>query len=584
MNIDEEISATEDLVLSLRQRHNALVTAVNTPREILCAIFAYWPVELKRNIQIVRPPAWLAILQVCSRWRQTYLSTPTLWSDPGDIWLPELQQYVEVVLERALGAPIDIEFSFNDISCIEKLPEALPAAISWLRSLKFYGQDSKLSKMLRVLNGLPAPRLEALQFDLASDEYDKGHDLRRCHLFAGEPPALKILTLRNCMFSWKWSFLTITTLTQLNIEGHSRGPRPALTDLLAVLSRLPVLEQLRLTNCLPILTQHVEHVHHTRVELQHLRRLKLISNSPLALHAVALHIRVPTSAKFSIRCTNYSFGEQPALDPFHAQLLSDIVIDHVLVDGLNSSPREGIKRVFDQHLAIRGSEEDISPHESFMDFGAMRYHERYNLNAPFDFVRSKQSWESFLQFYITWETDFEPNTPYTPRAHMASFTYGAILNAVPLGGLQVAYLTGDIFRHHTRFALTFRKAINVQALTLAGEIQYHALEAMSGLIDIDSSLTDQLLFPSLKRLCLCITLAHTVLSDGRTAIRHLRAMLRRRRDADQNAVGGLRMLDRLGLFCSAIPDAQARGLGPLVRHGSADVIRADEDSDLEGDT
>lgn len=40
MNLDEDIVAKEDLVLDLRQRHNALILAVNAPTDILYAIFS----------------------------------------------------------------------------------------------------------------------------------------------------------------------------------------------------------------------------------------------------------------------------------------------------------------------------------------------------------------------------------------------------------------------------------------------------------------------------------------------------------------------------------------------------------------
>lgn len=43
------------------------------------------------------------------------------------------------------------------------------------------------------------------------------------------------------------------------------------------------------------------------------------------------------------------------------------------------------------------------------------------------------------------------------------------------------------------------------------------------------------------------------------------------------------MLDRLGLFHSDMPDAQVQALGPLVRHGSVDLLRPEDDNDPDED-
>lgn len=258
------------------------------------------------------------------------------------------------------------------------------------------------------------------------------------------------------------------------------------------------------------------------------------------------------------------------------------MLSHVLIDGPRSPARDGID--LDQHLSVTGSDEDCLPHESFLHLGVMRYHERDDLNTPFDSVRRKQTYEVFIQLALTWETSFEVNTPYALRATLAAFAYGAFLNAIPLVGIRAAFIAGDIFRHHTLFAMTFHKAQNVAALTLTGETQLVALEAMSGLIEVDNPLSNQPLFPSLRWLCICTTPAQAVLTDGNTAFTHLRTMLQRRVDADQDAVGGLRMLGRLGLFHSEMPDAQVEQLGPLVAHGSVDLLRAEDDVDSEGET
>ncbi|KZV68082.1 hypothetical protein PENSPDRAFT_736145 [Peniophora sp. CONT] len=581
MDIDEDIKTTENLVLSLRQRHNALIPAANAPPEILCSIFAYHPVKVKRFTTISRPHTWLAILRVCSRWRNTYISTPTLWSDPGAVWLPEMKDYSEVVLERARGAPTDIEFYFADglSSYRVKLPTALLEAVSWLRTLRVTGQLDTLSKIFRVLNDAPAPLLETLEFNLASDEYDKGHDLRRCRLFGGVAPALKILSLRNCMFAWDWSLLNAPTITELDIKGHSHGPRSTLEELLSVLSNLPRLEYLRLRNCLPDIMHRVAYVQDNRVELQKLAHFELVSNSPFALYAVAAHIRAPTSTNFILHCANFSLAGQHEVDTLHYEVLFEALQSHVFMDGAtrqNRVPREGI--VLDKHLVVRGSNEDILPCESAMEFGVMRYHEQDDLDAPFDFVRRKQTWEVFVGLTLSWEAGFEPNVAYNLRAQLVAATFGVFLNIAPLTALQAVFVAGDIFRDPAMFAVVFHKAKNVQALTLSAD---GALEALSGLVDVHNPLGDHLLFPSLKRLCICARPAHEVLSDGNTAFTHLRAMLRRRRDADQDAVDGLRMLDRLGLFHSEMPDAHVQRLGRLVTHGSVDLVTAEDDLDPE---
>ncbi|KZV68083.1 hypothetical protein PENSPDRAFT_653526 [Peniophora sp. CONT] len=379
------------------------------------------------------------------------------------------------------------------------------------------------------------------------------------------------------MFSWESPLLSVITLTELDIAAHSSLEHPTLEVLLAVLRRLPALKFIRLKNCLPSIAHRIAHDGHTRVEPPHLNHFELISGSPFALHAVAAHVRVPTSAKFLIQCDNYSFAHQVEFDEQHAQALADAVLSHVFVHGLHHHPRDGIH--IGQHLLALCSDEITQPYESSLEFGTMRYSDSDDVDTPFDFMRKSQSWEPFIGLNLSWDVDFEPNTPYILLEGLTMRAYKALLSNIPLDLLKGVHIAGDAFTEPETFIRSFHSAKNVEALTLSGEVQSAALEVMSGLINFDDPLSSEPLFPSLKRLCICELPPDAIMMDGNTALTHLRATLQRRRDADQDAVGGLRVLDRLGLFHSIVLAALVEELGPLVTHGSVDLITAGDNGD-----
>ncbi|VDC03708.1 unnamed protein product [Peniophora sp. CBMAI 1063] len=568
MKIDEEIQATEDLVLGLRRQHNALISAANAPADILYEIFSFYPAKAKRNAKVSQPPTWRSIPMVCSRWRQTYISNPALWNAPGTIHLPEMINTTRLFLERAYGVPTDLSLHFRDPETLgAKLPKALAAGVPWLRSLEITGICSKLAGLLRVY--ALAPRLEELRLRLSGDE--DGHDISQSTLFAGGVPSLKTLTLTGCVFSWDSPLLRAPTLTDLEIDGHPSLPRPTLEVLLELLQCSSALKSVSLKNCLPEVGVRLSNsIGDKRLELPHLIHLELTSNSPFALHAVATHIRVPTSARFFIRCKDYAFADHFNVDEQHSQALVDAMLSHVLSRGPGSQPREGI--CLDQHLLALSSYQTYEPSDSSLEFGTMCYGNTDDLDAPFDFVRDMQSWTPSIGLHLSWD-EFRLRTLY-PMERMTEHAFNSLLSAIPLFELKGAHLSGDAFYHEEKVVSSFRDANNIEALTISRQALRGVLEAISGVFTDDLSFSSNPLFPSLKHLCVCDMPLQTIIARGETAYTHLRAALRRRREAggDQTSMNGLQQLDRLGIYHTYLPAAQMEELGQLVTYGSVDAM------------
>jgi len=168
---------------------------------------------------------------VCRRWRNTFLSTPSLWNNIKTLKDPKM---TKAYLERSRNSPLDISISPGALQT-----EGASASLSMLRSLSNQLQtarflcDDMITTVIDIIQN-PCPRLVELYLELPDGTPFPGID------DLGKFPSLKSLTfigdVKNLRFSKP------SNIRKLGV-GYRHGGKFRLASLLPLLAGTPLLEE-----------------------------------------------------------------------------------------------------------------------------------------------------------------------------------------------------------------------------------------------------------------------------------------------------------------------------------------------------
>ncbi|KAI0039720.1 hypothetical protein FA95DRAFT_1612345 [Auriscalpium vulgare] len=189
--------------LALRQQHNSLLPIARIPPELLSTVFTFLKDVYPRSRHRI---GWLAVTQVCSRWRLIALHQPGLWSD---ISLSDGYQFATTSLSRTRNAPLSISSDRQASLEIWQLKFLLDnmSRIQVLRVVVFGESLTALTK--------PAPLLHTLEM---CGWHDNGLP---DDFLGGCAPALRKLDYLTVGAALPWTSSLLTRLTSLEIEVHN---------------------------------------------------------------------------------------------------------------------------------------------------------------------------------------------------------------------------------------------------------------------------------------------------------------------------------------------------------------------------
>ncbi|RPD70051.1 hypothetical protein L226DRAFT_616453 [Lentinus tigrinus ALCF2SS1-7] len=308
--------------LTIRRKTPCIVDEI--PYELLVHIFqsVQWATGWQTpSSQIV--PAWISFTWVCRRWRDVALSSPILWtsirnagpkSSHGQRWLP-------IFLERAQGAPLDIDISLRcgKEICAETLRTIEPYSFT-IRHFRICLQ--KLEPGIIAYRTLVFPLIAkmsnleelTLQVSFFRNDDDMIHATRD-HL-----PSLRTLRAEHQFIPWSSS--VYTKLRSLEISPYRNPPSPS--EFFQILRGCPDLEGLVFGPGLPRpgAPPAGESEESFFVALPRLRTMKL-AGRPSQIEFVSRYIEVPPTCSIDIGLSgthDHPNSEVAALIPGHRML------------------------------------------------------------------------------------------------------------------------------------------------------------------------------------------------------------------------------------------------------------------------
>ncbi|TFY74581.1 hypothetical protein EWM64_g9431 [Hericium alpestre] len=291
--IKEAIGRYDDVLKSLAESsafvatpRNALIQNARIPPEILSRIFRFavdlhpcthdgpLPHErlpLNDMLEVVKTtrtlPGWLAITQVCRRWRDVAFRDPSLWTEvtyaTSMTWLKE-----NLARAQSLNLPVTlhryIPRGYPPWENNEAELDLIDEHMSHIRELVVLMHPASMIYAVPLINA--APLLESLtlsRYGLGIDETDDELVQRLSDdIFAGHVPALRRLAVRGHIFRWTTSPLISASITHFELslpecayvqdDIYPDGlEEPSRAKLFLCLRRMPMLEALKLENCWP---------------------------------------------------------------------------------------------------------------------------------------------------------------------------------------------------------------------------------------------------------------------------------------------------------------------------------------------
>ena len=295
--------------MRLRQKKNERALISRLPVEILSQVFSYYSASDRHpHVRFRSPPPWLAVTQVCHRWRQAALSSPILWADI----ITTNYRWAEEMLERSRDVPIHI--TVDDAGSVHtpsdvRAARLLFSKIHRAQSLVMTCADSILNCMPILFEAEAAPLLEELT--ITNFHPSNVLDLVERPLFSGKTPCLQFLSLHHCRVLWS-SPLFQCDLVYLSLSHIPHDHRPHLQQLLDVLKSLTHLECLQLDEALP---SHISSPADSesltsllsveRLVLYRLRFFSLCANSAFDILDLTARLLVPPSALFQLICEEF---------------------------------------------------------------------------------------------------------------------------------------------------------------------------------------------------------------------------------------------------------------------------------------
>ncbi|KAI0059580.1 hypothetical protein BV25DRAFT_1054039 [Artomyces pyxidatus] len=289
-DMDKDIEQLENVLRALKKHRNTLSPISRLPPEILSRIFSHLAAP-----SLNTPWMWQTVSHVCRRWREVAVFSPLLWTSidfRSAAWTMEF-------LQRSQYAPLAVhtgDLLHRDINSVQWALHEMPR----IRELSLSGNTDTLERLEDHLLE-ESPLLETLS--LSATSHGRGFD--DCYivpdgLLAGYAPRLRKLSLSMCRVSPTLPILAGLTHFHASVP-DPRGCFPV-SDLLALLSMMPLLETLILEHAVPALeTTGCTGSEEPVVTLNRLASLQL--NDTMASCAYLLsHLRVPASAALRVIC------------------------------------------------------------------------------------------------------------------------------------------------------------------------------------------------------------------------------------------------------------------------------------------
>jgi hypothetical protein len=305
-SIDAQLAEAEALVKHLRQKKNERALISRLPVEILTHVFSYYSASDRHpHVRFRTPPLWLAVTQVCQRWRQAALSSPFLWADI----ITTNYRWAEEMLERSRDVPVHI--TVDDAGSVHtpsdvRAARLLFSKIHRAQSLVMTCADTIIACMSILFQADAAPLLEELT--ITNFHPSSALDLVDRPLFSGRTPRLQFLSLHQCRVLCS-SPLFQSDLVYLSLSHIPHDHRPHLQQLLDVLKSLTRLECLQLDEALPnhisSPTDFTSLLSVERLVLYRLRFFSLCAKSAFDILDLTARLLVPPSALFQLICEEF---------------------------------------------------------------------------------------------------------------------------------------------------------------------------------------------------------------------------------------------------------------------------------------
>ncbi|KAF9244109.1 hypothetical protein BU15DRAFT_71678 [Melanogaster broomeanus] len=293
--IDDDITALHLSICALRTKRNTLSPISRLPPETLAIIFVhcarhYYYCE---DLGAWKAPPWLNVSYICRHWRDVALNCASLWT----FLFVSSQRWTEELLYRSKMAPlkirIDVRYSkHKELMFLEKAAAYAGRVQHLSLKLTRHTVEGVLPKL-----SSRAPLLKTLRIAVERSGHFGERQVVLDTLFNGDTPALRTLELSNCYISWSSSVLC--GLTNLRLRDLTSSSQPTITELIAMLRRMPNLVYLYLENALTSASQFI--LNSEGLDLPRLSRLALIAPFS-AIVAFLTHVRIPLKTEARIKC------------------------------------------------------------------------------------------------------------------------------------------------------------------------------------------------------------------------------------------------------------------------------------------
>lgn len=236
---------------------------------------------------------WIGITHVCHAWREVAVRTSLLWSHIDVV--PSLRRWIPELLRRSNQSLLSVVVT--ELGAYHEEVEKLSGRFNELVL------DGSLDGLRHILTSKPAfQNLETLDISLSYGAIVP-------HDFLLHAKCLRRLALCNCGIDWNSQWLQ--GLTHLRLVDIPPGFRPEFNDFLLLLSKIPSLETLHLSQFLREKGELQTHLT-TKVHLQHLQQLSVCCGVPEMAQFLPCLV-VPRSCRL-----RFSTGNDPIENDFRA--------------------------------------------------------------------------------------------------------------------------------------------------------------------------------------------------------------------------------------------------------------------------
>lgn len=299
------IQTHQDAVLKLHSRWNDLVPIAKLPPEILSEIFithvkSYVVID---NWDDWHPRHWIAFSHVCRHWRKVALDCPTLWSSINLYSGPDC---ILEFLSRTKEAPLRIMADPNAVSTINgpKMHEDTKHMLYWLFKTEMWRiyelEMPLLPSFLSISSAGALQKLALYDNEEQPEDYYVEGDLGLPSTIIHGDGAPRLEELLICRCSFEWEFLCHSNLKSLELirEDGYEGLGTTLVNVLEALDSMPLLEKLKIVNCLPMDIQSSRSTD-CRITLSHLHEISLSSNTKSCINFLS-YLDLPSAKQVSL--------------------------------------------------------------------------------------------------------------------------------------------------------------------------------------------------------------------------------------------------------------------------------------------